>query len=202
MSSTSHWEAVYRGRATEDLGWYEPRPATLDLVLRFSDPADAVIDIGAGDSRVPDELLEAGYERISVLDLSETALDRARSRLGSDAESVKWICADVTRWTPPRRWDLWHDRAVFHFLIDEEDQQAYKAAALQTVPAGGKLIVATFAPDGPEQCAGLPVKRYDADELAAVFAPEFRLVALTTHGQGRGGATTAIRSRTTPSGLA
>jgi SAM-dependent methyltransferase len=176
VSSTSHWEAVYRGRATEDLGWYEPRPSTLDLVLRFSDPADAVIDIGAGDSRLPDELLEAGYERITVLDLSETALDRARSRLGSDAESVRWICADVTRWTPPRRWDLWHDRAVFHFLIDEADQQAYKAAALQTVPAGGKLIVATFAPDGPEQCAGLPVKRYDTDELAAVFAPEFRLV--------------------------
>lgn len=176
MSSTAHWEAVYRGRATEDLGWYEPRPSTLDLVLRFSDPADAVVDIGAGDSRLPDELLEAGYQRLTVLDLSETALGRARSRLGSAAERVTWVCADVTRWTPPRRSDLWHDRAVFHFLIDEEHQRAYKATALQTLPVGGKLILATFAPDGPEQCAGLAVKRYDADELAAVFAPEFRLV--------------------------
>ena len=134
------------------------------------------VDIGAGDSRLADELLDAGYQHITVLDLSETALDRARSRLESAAQDVNWICADVTRWTPPRRWDVWHDRAVFHFLIDEEDQQAYKTAALQAMPVSGKLIVATFAPDGPEQCAGLPVQRYDADELAAVFAPEFRLV--------------------------
>lgn len=176
MSSTSHWEAIYHGRATEDLGWYEPRPSTLGLVLRFSDPADAVIDIGGGDSRLADELLDDGYQHITVLDLSETALGRARFRLGSAAEDLNWICADVTRWTPPRRWDVWHDRAVFHFLIDEEEQQAYKAAAFEAMHVGGTLIVATFAPDGPAQCAGLPVKRYDADELAALFAPEFRLL--------------------------
>ena len=176
MSSTSHWEAIYRSRATEDLGWYEPRPSTLDLLLRFSHPTDAIIDIGAGDSRLADELLDAGYQHITVLDVSETALDRARSRLGSAAQDVNWICADVTRWTPPRRWDVWHDRAVLHFLIDEEDQQAYKTAALEAMPVGGKLIVATFAPYGPGQCAGLPVKRYDADELAALFAPEFEFV--------------------------
>ena len=102
MSSTAHWEAVYDGRATEELGWYEPRPSTLDLVLRFSAPTDAVIDVGAGDSRLVDELLHAGYEQITVLDLSETALDRARSRLGSLAGNVSWIRADVTVWTPPR----------------------------------------------------------------------------------------------------
>ncbi|MDH3293514.1 MAG: class I SAM-dependent methyltransferase [Acidimicrobiia bacterium] len=176
MSSTTHWEAVYSGRATEDLGWYEPRPSTLDLVLRFSAPTDAVIDVGGGDSRLVDELLHAGYEQITVLDLSQTALDRARSRLGPASGNVSWIRGDVTGWTPPRRWDLWHDRAVFHFLVKDQDRSAYMAAALQSLSAGGKMIVATFAPDGPEQCAGLPVERYDAKGLAAVFAPEFRLV--------------------------
>lgn len=176
MSSTTHWEAVYSGRATEDLGWYELRPSTLDLVLQFSERTDAVIDVGAGDSRLVDELLHAEYEEITVLDLSEIALDRARVRLGSAAGKVSWIRADVTGWTPQRRWDLWHDRAVFHFLVSDEDQQAYKAAAVQSLPIGGRLVVATFALDGPEQCAGLPVQRYDVDQLSAVFAPEFRLV--------------------------
>lgn len=176
VSSTAHWEAVYDGRATEELGWYEPRPSTLDLVLRFSAPTDAVIDVGAGDSRLVDELLHAGYEQITVLDLSETALRRAQARLGSASGNVSWIRGDVTSWTPPRRWDLWHDRAVFHFLVRDEDQQAYKAAALQSLSAGGRMIVATFAPDGPEQCAGLPTQRYDSEGLAAVFAPEFLLV--------------------------
>ena len=176
MSSTTHWEAVYSGRASEDLGWYELRPSTLDLVLQVSERTDAVIDVGAGDSRLVDELLHAGYEDITALDLSETALDRARVRLGSAAGKVSWIRADATGWTPQRRWDLWHDRAVFHFLVSDEDQQAYKAAAVQSLPVGGRLLVATFALDGPEQCAGLPVQRYDADQLSAVFAPEFRLV--------------------------
>ena len=176
MSSTPHWDAIYGSRASEDLGWYEQRPSTLELVLRFSEPADAVIDVGAGDSRLVDELVHAGYERITVLDLAESALERARTRLGAAADNVSWIGADITTWTPRVHWDLWHDRAVFHFLISEHDQQAYKEAALESVPAGGRLIVATFAPDGPEQCAGLPVRRYAADELAAVFAPEFRLV--------------------------
>ena len=176
VSSSTHWDAVYRGGATEDLGWYEPRPSTLDLVLRFSEPADAVIDVGAGDGRLVDELLHVGYEQITVLDLSETALERARSRLGPVAGNVSWIHADVTVWTPRRRWDLWHDRAVFHFLVHDDDRQAYKAAALASLSAGGRMIVATFSPDGPEHCAGLPVQRYDAEALAAVFAPEFRLI--------------------------
>jgi trans-aconitate methyltransferase len=158
------------------MGWYEPRPSTLDLVLRFSDRTDGVIDVGGGDSQLVDALVRAGYDQVAVLDLSETALGRAKVRLGSESGKVAWICADITRWTPPQHWDLWHDRAVFHFLVNEEDQETYKAAALDALPAGGRLIVATFAPEGPEQCAGLPVQRYDTDELAAVFAPEFELV--------------------------
>jgi trans-aconitate methyltransferase len=158
------------------LGWYEPLPSTLDLVLRHSEPAHAVIDVGAGDSRLVDELLHAGCEQLTVLDLSQTAMERARSRLGPLAGNVSWIHADVTRWTPPRRWDLWHDRAVFHFMVRDEDRQAYKAAALAALAARGRMVVATFAPDGREQCAGLPVQRHDAEGLAAVFAPELALV--------------------------
>ena len=175
MSSESHWDAVYRNRASEELGWYEPKPSTLELVRRHSRPSDPVIDVGAGDSRLVDELLRAGYDDLTMLDLSETALDRARSRLGPDGR-VRWIHADVTSWTPPRTWSLWHDRAVFHFLVTEEDRAAYASAARQAVSGEGKLIVATFAPDGPERCAGLPVERYDATTLAAALGPGFRSV--------------------------
>ncbi len=176
MGSEEHWETVYRTKTSEGLGWYEPKPSTLDLVRRFSLPSDSIIDVGAGDSRLADELLQAGYDDITMLDLSETALDRARSRLGSAARRVTWIQADVTSWTPTRRWSLWHDRAVFHFLISDEDRQAYKTASLQSLTADGKLIVAAFTLEGPEQCAGLPVERYDAHRLAAVFDPEFRSI--------------------------
>ncbi|MFN3215832.1 MAG: class I SAM-dependent methyltransferase [Acidimicrobiales bacterium] len=176
MNSTTHWDAVYAARATEDLGWYEPRPSTLGLVLRFSEPSDAVIDIGSGDSRTADELVHAGYADITILDLSRTALDRVRSRLGPAAREVTSIEADVTLWQPPRHWDLWHDRAVFHFLVDADGRDAYKATALRALAGDGRLVIATFAVDGPEQCADLPVERYDHESLAAFFEPEFRLV--------------------------
>jgi SAM-dependent methyltransferase len=176
VGSAAHWDSIYRSRATEDLGWYEPRPSTLDLVLRFSRPSDSVIDVGSGDGRMVDDLLAGGYESITALDLSAAALDRARSRLGPAARNVTWVHADVTTWTPERQWDVWHDRAVFHFLIGAGDREAYKRAALRSLAPGGRLIVATFAQDGPERCAGLPVERYDVGGLAGVFGPEFRLV--------------------------
>ena len=176
MSTETHWEAVYAARQSEDLGWYEPQPSTLGLVIRFSQPTDSVIDVGGGDSRLVDELVQAGYTEIAVLDLSQTALDRVRSRLDDAGANVSFLRADVTRWAPPRRWDLWHDRAVFHFLVDPEDRRSYKDTVLQSLPDGGHLIIVAFAADGPEQCAGLPVERYDADALAAVFEPEFRVI--------------------------
>lgn len=176
VDPASHWDDIYLAGATEDLGWYEPRPSTLDLVLGSSRPADSVIDVGAGDSRLADELLDAGYDDVTALDLATAALDRVRHRLGPGGRKVTWIRADVTTWTPPRRWDLWHDRAVFHFLDADADRRAYKAAALRSLTAGGRLIVAAFALGGPERCAGLPVRRYDAAALAAAFAPELSLV--------------------------
>lgn len=180
MGSQEHWENIYRTKSTEDLGWYEPSSSTLDLVQRFSSPSDPVIDIGGGDSRMVDELARAGYGDLTVLDLSDSALTRARSRLGSAGQSVNWIRADVTRWEPTRTWALCHDRAVFHFLIAEEDRRAYVDIAKRALAPGAHLVVATFALDGPEQCAGLPVERYDAEGLAAAFGPGFQVVEHTT----------------------
>ncbi len=180
MGREEHWDTIYRTRSTQDLGWYEPCPSTLALVQRFSSPSDPVIDIGGGDSRMVDELTRAGYGDVTVLDLSSSALARARGRLGSAGRSVGWVRADITDWEPTRTWALWHDRAVFHFLTAEEDRSAYVGSAQRALAPGGHLIVATFALDGPDQCAGLPVERYDATRLAAAFGSEFCVVEHTT----------------------
>ena len=172
-SRHAHWDDVYR-RPTEDLGWYEPEPSTLELVRRYSNPDTGVIDIGGGDSSLPVALLELGYRDITVLDISAVATERARCRLGSKEEQVDWITADVTDWQPSRTWDLWHDRAVFHFLTGPEERDAYLATAERALGNDGVIIVATFSEHGPERCAGLPVERYDAAKLAETFAPRFQ----------------------------
>ena len=186
MASQEHWDTIYQTRATEDLGWYQPTPSTLDLVLRHSTPTDPIIDIGGGDSRMVDELAAAGYDDVTVLDLSSAALERSQARLGTAAknvswlgaaaDSVTWLRADITDWEPTSTWTLWHDRAVFHFLVDPDDRRRYVETARRAIGSGGHLVIATFAPDGPEQCAGLPVERYDAQSLADVFGSDFRLV--------------------------
>lgn len=164
---------VYADGSIEDRGWYEPMPSTLDLVLDHSDPGSAVIDVGAGNSSLLPILLDNGYVDITMLDISGVALDQARRRLGDRCGQVTWVRADVTDWKPDRTWDVWHDRAVLHFLVDDVDREAYVAAARSAVVAGGLLIVATFSPDGPNRCAGLPVRRYGRDELVATFTPAF-----------------------------
>ena len=176
--NTEHWNTVYQRRPTEELGWYEPESSTLGLVTAHSTPDDSVIDVGGGDSPLVEALLQRGYRDLTVLDLSDAALDHARRRLGPRAGAVEWIQADVTTFAPERTWGLWHDRAVFHFLVDQERRDAYRAVAARALEPGGTLVVATFSSEGPEQCAGLPVALYDVDSLPAVFAPEFELVAV------------------------
>ena len=178
MSGQAHWDAVYGDRATEDLGWYEPVPSTLDLVYEHSDLTDRVVDVGAGDSGLARELIASGYERVTVLDVSEEALDRSRSRLEFADRQAAWLQVDVTDWEPTSTWDLWHDRAVFHFLTTSRTRQAYKSAAYKALDPGGRLIVATFSLDGPKQCAGLPVERYDAAQLVSIFEPEFYTIEI------------------------
>lgn len=172
---SGYWDGIYSGRPSDQLGWYESVPSTLGLVRGHSVPSDAVIDIGGGDGHLTAELLAAGHDDLTVLDLSEVALGRARSRLGPSASQVAWVTADVTAWVPPRTWDLWHDRAVFHFLVDEADREAYRRAARSALGDGGRLVVATFAPDGPDRCAGLPVRRYSCEELVVEFGSGFRV---------------------------
>lgn len=172
----THWDQVYHGRPVDSFKWFEPRPATLPLVLEATDPSSSVIDVGGGTSRLVGELLRRGYDDLTVLDISDEALRAHRTMLGPESEGVDFLTDDVTDFLPHRTWDCWHDRAVFHFLTEPDARRRYVAGAARAVAEGGVVIVATFAEDGPEQCAGLPVCRYSIDTLAAEFRPEFDLV--------------------------
>lgn len=174
--SQHHWDSIYANRSPEELAWHQPVPATLQLVRQHSVPQDPVIDVGGGTSTLALELTRAGYDDVTVLDISEQAVRSSRAALWQHTASVHWVHADLLHFRPDRRWRLWHDRAVFHFLIERSDRDAYRDAIAAAVAPGGRLVVATFAPDGPEHCAGLPVRRYDVGPLAAEFAPTFELV--------------------------
>jgi SAM-dependent methyltransferase len=182
----THWDDVYTRKAPGEVSWYR---ASLDRSLRFIAelglPRDApIVDVGGGASTLVDDLLARGYTNLTVLDVSDKALDTARARLGSRASEVQWIAADITEATlAPAAYALWHDRAVFHFLVDDAARRRYVATCRAAVRPGGHIMVATFGPDGPERCSGLPVRRYDADQLHAAFGAGLRRVgqALETH---------------------
>jgi len=169
----AHWDALYTTKAPHEVSWYQARPETsLGLISRARKGQKAsIIDVGGGASRLVDLLLDAGHERLTVLDLSPVALERARARLGSRASLVTWLAADVTTWTPAGKFDIWHDRAVFHFLVGAEQRQSYVAAMSAALQQGGQAILGTFASDGPERCSGLPVVRYEPEALAAELGP-------------------------------
>ncbi|MDP3871893.1 MAG: class I SAM-dependent methyltransferase [Methyloversatilis sp.] len=174
-----HWEDVYASKAPDSVSWFQPHAQhSLDLIARAGIGLDAaIIDVGGGASTLVDDLLARGHTDLSVLDLSATSLHAAQARLGDAAAKVKWIEADITTVElPPRRFDLWHDRAVFHFLTDSAQRDAYVATVLRAVKPGGHVIVAAFAEDGPERCSGLPVMRYGANALHAQFGARFELL--------------------------
>jgi SAM-dependent methyltransferase len=175
MSSKDHWETVYSSKADADVSWTQPEPQMSLLLIAEVCPSGRVIDVGGGTSVLVDRLLDQGYS-VAVLDISEAALQRAKARLGQRAEKVRWIVADVTVNPTLETADLWHDRAVFHFLTEPADRAAYVDLLRRTVPVGGHAIIATFALDGPEKCSGLPVCRYDGPALAREFAPAFSLI--------------------------
>jgi len=175
-----HWETIYQTRDVHTVSWFQAEAReSLDLITRFvPDRVAPIIDVGAGASVLVDDLLSAGYADITVLDLSETAIEISRQRLGNSASKVKWIVGDV-RDVPlsKRGYTVWHDRAVFHFLTDAGDRHAYVAQVERTVRPGGYVLVATFAEDGPANCSGLPVVRYSAESLHSEFGPSFRVMA-------------------------
>ena len=181
-----HWDTQFGSREEEDLTWYEGVPeVSLELVTKYAEPGDPIIDVGGGTARLADVLLSRGYGPVTVLDVSEAALSIRRNRLGELADNVTWICADITRWIPAEAYFVWHDRAVFHFLTQRADRIAYVAAMSAALPPDGVAIIATFADDGPIKCSGLPVVRYSPAQLSAELqeiAPDtFRVIEARRH---------------------
>jgi SAM-dependent methyltransferase len=179
---SSHWETVYAIRGENQVSWFQESPAISLALIRATQATKdaAIIDIGGGASRLADALLHEGYRSIAVLDLSAHALEAAKTRIGASSDRIDWIVADVTSWTPARTYDVWHDRAAFHFLTTPGDRAAYRDRLRRAVIAGGHVIIGTFALDGPEKCSGLPVQRYDGKSLAAELGSEFELVETRT----------------------
>ncbi|MFO7954148.1 class I SAM-dependent methyltransferase [Thioalkalivibrio sp.] len=179
MSTRQHWEHVYQTRATDAVGWYQAEARMSRALIEVVAPdRDAVIvDIGGGASVLADELLAAGYRNLTVVDLSGAALAKARERIGARASEVEWQEADVLEYPfPEASLDVWHDRAVFHFLTDPDQRARYASKMRRALRSGGLVVIGTFAPDGPETCSGLPVERHSPDTLQDVFGPECVLV--------------------------
>lgn len=180
MEARTHWDRIYERRASDQLGWYQAHlRISLELIgqlhLQRSSP---IIDVGGGNSTLVDDLVDRGYTNITVLDISPTALARARARLGPRAERVHWVEADLLRAElPPHYYALWHDRALFHFLVKETERAAYLARLIASLAPAGRAVIATFAPDGPTECSGLLTQRHGPQDIVRVFGEGFEIVA-------------------------
>jgi SAM-dependent methyltransferase len=179
MDAGSHWEKIYRTKAPDAVSWYRSHlDRSIELIESAAPGRSArIIDIGGGESTLVDDLLGRGYPNLTVMDISQTALDVTRARVGERGKGVQWVCADITRADlPAQAYDVWHDRAVFHFLVQQEQRNAYVRLAVRAVKPGGHIIVSTFGPEGPTKCSGLDAVRYDAESLHGEFGKRFRLV--------------------------
>ncbi|MEJ2256686.1 MAG: class I SAM-dependent methyltransferase [Woeseiaceae bacterium] len=172
-----HWEDVYAEKPFAQVSWYQEIPeASLRLIIAAgARPDHALIDVGGGASTLVDHLLERGFGDLTVLDISAHALEQARTRLGSRASRVQWEVGDITSFAPHRSYDLWHDRAVLHFLTSADDRRRYVEVLEHALAPGGQLVLGTFGPDGPEKCSGLAVRRYSIDRMAELLGPGFEL---------------------------
>jgi 2-polyprenyl-3-methyl-5-hydroxy-6-metoxy-1,4-benzoquinol methylase len=179
MKTKTHWEHIYETKAPTQVSWYQEHARFSLQYIRNTgiQKTDAIIDVGGGASTLVDDLVADGYQQISILDVSAVALQLARQRLGTHAVKVNWIEADITQADlPEQAYDLWHDRAVFHFLTQAIDRQRYIDTVRHAVRVGGHIILATFAPDGPERCSGLDVVRYNPESLHHEFGADFEMV--------------------------
>jgi SAM-dependent methyltransferase len=179
MDARSHWEQVYATKDPEQVSWFRPHlERSLELIERAApDRAASILDVGAGQSTLLDDLLALGYGKVTVLEISPTAIEALKGRVGQAGRAIRWICGDVTEAVlPEASFDLWHDRAVFHFLTEAGQRRAYVERVKRALKPGGSLIVSTFGPSGPERCSGLAAMRYDASSLGSEFGDQFRLV--------------------------
>jgi 2-polyprenyl-3-methyl-5-hydroxy-6-metoxy-1,4-benzoquinol methylase len=174
-----HWDRIYQTRSLDDVSWYQPDTSvSVRLIEMGASGRDCpVVDIGSGGSVLVDQLLAQGFADITLVDVSELALEKVRTRLGDRAQHVRFISHDLLTWAPERRFDVWHDRAVFHFLTKRSDRDRYIELATNAIDHGGALVLGTFAEDGPTQCSGLAVCRYSAQVLGELFSESFALVA-------------------------
>jgi hypothetical protein len=171
-----HWDAVYSDKGHESVSWFQESPElSLSMIRRAASPPAAVLDVGGGASFLADHLLEAGF-RVGVLDISAAPLQIVQARLGTRQAEVEWIVADIRTYRPTRAWDVWHDRAVFHFLVTPQDRAAYLDALAAGTRSGAAVVIATFGPEGPERCSGLPISRYSPEELADQLGSSFSLL--------------------------
>jgi SAM-dependent methyltransferase len=177
--TSNQWDWIYATRAVDAVGWYEPDPFTSRKLVdeAVARGARSVIDVGGGASSLVDHLIDLDLDRVAVLDISAAGLAVAQHRLGTRANEVEWIVGDVSNVRDVGRFDVWHDRAAFHFLLDDRSRRGYVRLAERTVPVGGTAIIATFAEDGPERCSGMPVRRYDPVDLALEWGGGFRLMS-------------------------
>lgn len=193
VKADQHWEQVYRSRSTAEVSWYRAHlERSLESIRRVAPGPDAaILDVGAGASTLVDDLLSAGYTRLTVLDIAAAALESSRTRLDARATEVNWLVGNVLDVTlPAHHFDVWHDRAVFHFLTEAGDRRRYIAQMAAALRPGGHAVIATFGPEGPLRCSGLPVVRYDAQSLSKELGKAFRLVDWTIeHHETPAGAT-------------
>lgn len=178
MTSQRHWEEIYKTKSPAQTSWYEPHLQTsLDWIREaVPDRTASIIDVGGGESTLVDDLLSSGYRGVTVLELATSAIEKTRARLGADGSGVRWVAGDVTEAAlPASEFALWHDRAVFHFLTAPEQRAVYVRQITTSLKLGGHVILATFGPEGPQKCSGLPVRRYDAELLSKELGARFRL---------------------------
>jgi 2-polyprenyl-3-methyl-5-hydroxy-6-metoxy-1,4-benzoquinol methylase len=175
MDRIAHWENVYQTKSSTDVSWYEPDPKqSLDLILEATgEKRGRVIDVGGGQSFLVDRLLDSGFAQVAVLDISNAAIQATRARLGERASQVEWMVADITQAESLGEFDIWHDRAVFHFITDAGDRKHYLDLLKRTLPIGGHFVVGTFAIGGPEKCSGLPIQQFDENTMEITLGPSF-----------------------------
>ena len=178
MNSKTQWEKIYNTKQLSEVSWYQPRPeVSLAFVNELKIAKDAaIIDVGGGDSYFVDQLLQMGYTDITVLDISKSAISRAKERLGDAAKRVNWIVSDIKDLSVDKKFDFWHDRAAFHFLTTEEEVQQYLSVAEKHLSPSGKMVIGTFSTSGPEKCSGLPVKQYNEESLSGLLSRWFQKI--------------------------